>query len=400
MDNKFFDSCLARFIGRHFKEEEKKITNDESLLFPDYCYFSDDSAYLNNYCRPMICLAGDFKKTLRLINYKDDMYGTSPGYAFIYLPWWMEEIRKDKDRHRLVHKKNINFFDSEIITLNGYLISFIQDKNKFYPIIRGNYSKSEKNNIKIGKEKYFYEEKILNTLEKIRKAGKGSISIKSSSKTYTHQTGVKEVKYNTGNYIISKTDIFNPNSSYKVSAEQKTKGVAQYSSYTETQEYRDIEQYSYFEAVNEKEKERFIKVVENQNKIIELADEYSHLGLFDGKRKKEIMKEIESFYEYSILVLGKACVDRYKNFHQIDEKDLEECINICIKQISELENELKNMTSITLNKKEKKKRIKTKLPNWKQALQNFNKIKIIMNERIKKLYLFIDELDERIEKIQ
>lgn len=71
----------------------------------------------------------------------------------------------------------------------------------------------------------------------------------------------------------------------------------------------NVKQVFWFESLNKTALLLCKKVLSNQECISALSQEYSQLGIFGGKRKKEIEKEIDGLLEISFLLIGKLCLE-------------------------------------------------------------------------------------------
>lgn len=374
-----FDEYLAGFLGNLVYREAKKNFGFDGvgmLGTTNDCH-----------CTP-IQEASDYYLRQEVMK-KDKL---SPcGYAVI--PWWAEVKASDG---RAVHQE---------------CVMILQNKNKFYPLFYSwkNYFTKFENYLvvkynmnykkipdkdRIDAYARVFERRLEDTKNKIFEMGHGKKrTIQGKTITNSVKTGTKTVSTPTGTYTLT-GDAFRSNT-YTLKENVTTKTVDTYKNVSHKEADKQFLDFCFwFTPETEKEKQRFLKVIENQEKIIKLADEYKRLGIFSGKRKKEILQTVNNMFEYAYLVVGQACYDRNKTFYDNDMKVVNELIEFANKNISELDEEL---NGIAVTAFEMRKEYKEPRKEWSKFLSELENLKNILPQKKELLISTLAGLDKRID---
>lgn len=291
-----FHLGIDRFINRFYDDQmEKLFYEKQGEPYAEQCVWAN---YVNG--SAAYYLAGPTK------DYKD---------------WWITGDWTYED-----HIKYESFF-------------LIQHKDKFYPFYNQRRSASSKEShhpfsgafcSSTGSDLYNFTE----TLDKLEKKvldyqgkGHGTFFFEPGSE-YTAKScvGTKSVSYGTGNYVVSHS-YPGLSDSYTVREQMGTRKEKVYREVTRSKpDKKEVSLICWFEPLNKKEKDSFLKVIKNQQKVVELMQEYASLNIFQISRKKEIVREVINLINYTYLVIAKACVDRF-NKKETFENSIQETKN-------------------------------------------------------------------------
>ena len=368
----FFDVCINRFIRRFVYNELRKMKKPSNA--PEY----------------------DYRNIKHTINGNDSPFDTLLDWSIYQLKKQLEINQESIDYSSWWTNSFSNYItDKSLSILNGVIL--IEKDNRFYPrFISKELFEFD------GDGKYFLDRYLedlscfQNTVEKLNKNhGEYKVEQCNNSRAEKVLAGTKTVSVPTGNYTV-KQGLYE--GQYKLEAQTTTKQINEYktvwtdSSYTKV----TIEQNCWFEPQNEEEKERFLKGIEKQEKIKQLKEEYSYLGFLSVKRKKEIIKKANDILDYAYWVVGKACVDRNREYYQDDEKNLVECIAIAE---TKLQSTQATLSKVSLLAFEKRKEVKTLIKIWETHLTNLKKLEKEMPKRISAIEEQLAELDKKIAQI-
>lgn len=370
------DGYVAGFLGNLvYREAKKKFGYDgvETLTTINDCKstlgaqtFSEyEDYYLKN---------GVMKNNKLLTNWGCWLY--------VSTPWWAEIKGSDGNAERCV--------------------LILQSNDKFYPLFNAfDYSMWYITRKKISDKDKMGTYATLGEILKDKKQriismGQGEErTIKGKTYTDRIQTGSKTVSTPTGNYTLTPSGGYFNSNTYSLKQEVTTKTVNTYENVTHsTPDKQALDFCFWFTPETEKEKQRFLKIVENQEKIIQLADEYKRLGIFSGKRKKEIIQTVNNMFEYAYLVVGQASYDRNKTVCDKDMKLLNELIEFANKNINELDEDLKG---IAITAFEMRKKYKEPRKEWSKFLSELEKVKNILPQKKELLISTLAGLDKRID---
>lgn len=368
-----FDEYLKGFLSNFVYREAKKNFGPDGVR---------ELSTVNGFAYTLTQF-GEYEDCLNEVM-KRDKFSTT--FLFSVTPWWAEIKGSNgkTERCALILQNNDKFYPLVIYNWYNYFVTF-----NIIPLALARKKIPDKNKIEAYAK--VLGEKLEKEKRKIFSMGHGEIrTIKGKTHTDRVQTGSETVSTPTGNYTLT-SDYFH----YSLKQEVTTKTVNTY----ETVSYTDPDKQAldlccWFTPETEKEKQRFLKIVENQEKIIQLADEYKRLGIFSGKRKKEIMQTVNNMFEYAYLVVGQACYDRNKTFYEEDMKLTNELIEFVNKHISELDKEL---NSISITAFEMRKKYKQPRNEWNKFLSEMERVKNILPPKKELLVSTLAELDKRID---
>lgn len=155
-----------------------------------------------------------------------------------------------------------------------------------------------------------------------------------------------------------------------------------------------ITEYCYFHPIDDEEKNRFLKAAKNFEQIETLEEEFSCLGIFAFKRKKEILETIKNIYYYAYLVVGKACIDRVgKNYYQeaLNENDA-----AFQKKEKEVEQATTALQKVDFTAFKKRQELKFQLKLCNESLNSLKDFKESAPKQISKIALVFEELDRKL----
>ena len=124
------------------------------------------------------------------------------------------------------------------------------------------------------------------------------------------------------------------------------------------------------------------------------VEEYSTLGLFNQKRKKEILEAFDNMMNYSKLIVAKAILDRIgSDFYQKDEKLVDKAIDAEQQRLEHHQSSLKN---VALTAFKKRKEIQNQIGLCKASLKELNRIKELIPQRVNQLKEVFEETEKRL----
>ena len=190
-------------------------------------------------------------------------------------------------------------------------IYVLNDQNKFYPCFLS-WSRPEN-----GMELINIAEAIQRFTEdptRFRNEGHGKYTFIKGKTTIERERRSRQKEVPTGVTIhtYAGTD-FRHNPIYKSTQQTKTVTEDYFVDVEHTipdDEFATL--FTWFEPLDAQESARFLRIMENQEKLIKLAGEFPTLGIFASRRKKEILKEATALLDYNGAVVLKACIDRTK----------------------------------------------------------------------------------------
>lgn len=393
IEKKIFESYLDMFVNHFIVEEGKKIKG----------YNLDDVSSLNSGNKVVRLFSGgnlkDIESALKMgktLNFFIDSKEIDD-----FIPWWMEPI--DKKSIEMYNEYEESTHYDRIYNLTSKFVVLVKNENKFYPIFHEfNYDLARDCNIdlknsvkmkdgdKLSIYKSFLESKVETFIKEANKNGYGKLHSETSTSSHV-VTKTRNETVPTGNYTVKQS--YPGSDTYTLQQQTVTKEVKYSEVVNESKSYKYIVQYCWFTPVNEDEEKRFLNVLENQVEISKLAQEYSYLGIFDGKRKKEIINQLGTITEYTRLVIAKACVDRFENYHQDYVTTLNNCISIVTNKINDLNDELQKVAMTAFKKK---KEINNEMKDLKAILKKLNRINIKVSEKIEVIDSVFKELNEQL----